>query len=436
METSIGGMLILGVAMVAFMVMTHAMLVSNQLMVSSIKEGAEFAAERAQTQINQTYSASTGSRLRVDLKNTGGTSVSDYADMEFIVDYQAVGGALVSKRLTYVSSTPGNNQWSDRFRTPDAFQPGIWDSDEELKLLAVLEPKHDTSTRGTVTVATPNGVSVTGSFLGPYWESLSDTPSATNDGASLATDATHIYALRGSNNSDFWRYDVVANTWSSLSNTPVAVDDGSALLYASGYVYALGANDTNAFWRYSVSAGSWETLAVTPVIVEWGGALTWDGSDIVYAFRGNDQVTFWGYSSSTNTWDTTLADAPATVQWGGSLAYVAGDIYGFRGNLSTAFWRYSVSGDSWSVTPPADAPGTVERGGTLTWPGGDYIYATRGNNSNDFWRYSISNDSWESQVLTPSQVDPGGALIYLDGDIYALRGSNTPAFWKFRPTDF
>ena len=437
MESSVGGMLVLGVMLAAVLLLFRVFIVSNSLIASALQQQSTMTTERLDTSLRHEYAASDGSNLRVDLSNEGSTSVSDYSSMDMIVSYRSVGGAIVQQRLTYVSASPGNDQWTDRFRTPDVSSPGLWDPGEKLKLLAVLGTAHATSTRGTVSVASPNGASAAGSFSTASWVTLADTPDTHRDGAALATDGTHIYALRGSNNSDFWRYDVVADSWTALADTPSAVDDGSALVHASGYVYALRANVQTDFWRYNILGDSWETLAVTPTTTEWGAALTWDGSNTIYAFRGNDTNNFWEYSISGDVWTSTLAVAPATVRWGGALAYVAGDVYAFRGNLDASFWSYSVSGDSWSTTPPADAPDTVKRGGALVWDGDDYIYALRGSNTNSYWRYSITSDSWKSQAITPSPVDDGGALIYLDGDIYALEGGNNArGFWKFRAPDF
>ena len=166
METSLAGILILGVFLVAVVLLSEAIVVSNTVMGDAVKVTAELAGERARTMLSleTTTSATSTSSLTADVSNTGSTSISKYEKMDLIVDYERNDGTFVYGRLSYISGSPGNNQWTDTSRTPDTFQPGMWDSGETLKLSAVLDPVQRSGTTGTVTVATPNGVAVSGSF--------------------------------------------------------------------------------------------------------------------------------------------------------------------------------------------------------------------------------------------------------------------------------
>lgn len=66
---------------------------------------------------------------------------------------------------------------------------------------------------------------------------------------SIIPSSQYLYAFRGGSRTDFWRYDIVANTWATMAATPGVVSSGGALATNGVNVYALrGAS--NAFWRY------------------------------------------------------------------------------------------------------------------------------------------------------------------------------------------
>ena len=88
METSVGGMLVMGVLVAMVILLSRAFVVSNSVMGAAIKEAAEFSGERARTMLSFETSTSNGTDITVDVKNTGNTSVSDYEDMDFIVVYE------------------------------------------------------------------------------------------------------------------------------------------------------------------------------------------------------------------------------------------------------------------------------------------------------------------------------------------------------------
>ena len=166
METSIGGMLVMGVLLTMIILLSRTFIVSNQLMGAAIKDAADFSGERARTELTLVATTSTDPNiLRADVKNTGNTSISEHDEMDFIVNYSATGTlATVIKRLTYVAAGPASDEWSNGTTTPDTFQRGIWDPGETLSFDARLATQQATATSGVLRISTPNGVVVTGSF--------------------------------------------------------------------------------------------------------------------------------------------------------------------------------------------------------------------------------------------------------------------------------
>ena len=61
--------------------------------------------------------------LTVELKNTGFTTVFDFSEMDFFVEYLDSSGNEVISRLTYTTGALGNNEWTKTSISPDGFQP-------------------------------------------------------------------------------------------------------------------------------------------------------------------------------------------------------------------------------------------------------------------------------------------------------------------------
>lgn len=271
------------------------------------------------------------------------------------------------------------------------------------------------------------------------WDVLLDALDGVGEGGALTTDGTVIYALRGKNQTDFWRFDPATGFWTPLADTPQKVKQGGALVYAGGLVYALRGGDKKDFWRFNPDAGplgAWTLLADTPEKVKWGGALAWDGDDTIYALRGGDKNDFWKFDPGAGplgTW-TPLAPAPQKVKEGGALVYADGFVYAFRGGGKKDFWRFDVEAGEW-VSPPdlLDLPGKVKKGGALTTDGSGNIYALRGDDKKEVWRYRISGDGWDRGPDLPDKVKEGGAIVFVGGDIHVMRGHDKKDFWKVSP---
>ena len=257
--------------------------------------------------------------------------------------------------------------------------------------------------------------------LNNAWSTMANAPSTVKEGGALAYDGGgylngYFYALRGDGTNAFWRFDIDANTWQVLLNTPATVKNGGALVYLDGFVYALRGNNTTAFWRYDPTTNTWAVLATTPSTVEQGGALTTDGT-YIYALRGDNSTEFWRYDPTTNTW-ISLTSTPQNVKWGGALTTIGNYIYATRGDDKRDFWRYDIVANTWSIM--ANTPGTVKEGGALTTDG-TYVYALRGDGSTGFWRYDPATNSWNILATTPQNVKFGGALAYVEGTELQLR---------------
>ena len=100
MESSIAGMLILSVLIVAVVLMSRAYVVSNTLLGTAMVESVNLADERSRTSLSiksWDFQASTSTEMTIKVENTGDTSIADYDKMDVFIG---------SERLEYATSTP------------------------------------------------------------------------------------------------------------------------------------------------------------------------------------------------------------------------------------------------------------------------------------------------------------------------------------------
>lgn len=108
----------------------------------------------------------------ITLKNSGQEPVLDFTSWDIVVEYYETDGTYHQVWLPYTKeSSPGDNEWTVTGVYKDAgtldaevFQPGILDPDEEMIIRIKLSPAATDTPGNQVTVATPNGVTVSSAF--------------------------------------------------------------------------------------------------------------------------------------------------------------------------------------------------------------------------------------------------------------------------------
>lgn len=303
------------------------------------------------------------------------------------------------------------------------------------------------------------------------WHQKSDLPEGpgkkVKKGSALVyVQPSWIYAFKGSNTNQFYRYTIETDTWAPVCTIPYSeltrrkrVKSGSALCYnGSEYIYALKGANTSEFWRYHILSDSWTELTSLPLGSRGkkskGGSglvyLSKDGLDYVYCLKGSNTDEFYAYCVETDSW-LTLSPAPLLpsnrgFNKGSQLVFDGtNSIYALKSKYNE-FYIYDVAADSWAIKPMLPFYGTMDRkkkvkdGSGLAYDGSNLIYALKGGKTDEFWAYDLIADSWLTKEPVPlgsnsKYVKSGGALCWANSvqRAFIFKGANTQEFWMYIP---
>jgi hypothetical protein len=151
---------------------------------------------------------------------------------------------------------------------------------------------------------------------GDSWSAMKDAPIGANlkydKGSWLALDggANVIYAHKAKYH-EFYKYFVVGDSWSATAlkampipsklGTSKKSKEGGAGSFLSGKVYAFKGGNTIEWWRYYTSGDSWQELDTIPSLSAGKKKKVKAGADVVtvdqalYATKGNKCNDLWKY---------------------------------------------------------------------------------------------------------------------------------------------
>jgi len=296
---------------------------------------------------------------------------------------------------------------------------------------------------------------------------------------SYAPTTKRLYALKGKNTNEFWRFDPATGIWDTLAPMPTEPSgskarDGCDLTFDpdigdSGVLWALKGGGRTDFYYYDIGRDSWTSrrgvfLVDTHRVVisrlpKKGAAIVYvpghSAMGDVFCIPGNNSNNFLRYDIAHDTWDF-APDVPVQplhrkkCKYGSDLAYNSDTdrVYVLKGSNTVEAYGYSfdpVRGDSWRdtldmVSLLGPTRRTVRGGGCMTSLGGD-LFALKGGNRQEFWRYHLADDSWTRMsdipvAMTGHRVRPkrGAALAAAESTIFCLKGSYSYEFWEYLPS--
>jgi hypothetical protein len=98
----------------------------------------------------------------------------------------------------------------------------------------------------------------------PVYHPVTRQSRKAKDGSSAAWYDSAVYALKGANTLEYWKFDVATNRWFDLDTIPSVgasgrktrvKDGGDIAAFGDGVFFALKGNKSCQFWRYTLSAG-------------------------------------------------------------------------------------------------------------------------------------------------------------------------------------
>jgi hypothetical protein len=111
--------------------------------------------------------------LEVSLRNDGHTKLASFDRWDIIMFYHDALGGDHATYLPYSSSSLGDNQWTlvgiyinSSTRSPEVFDPGILDPNEEMIIQCQINPPAGPGSINLISISTPNGVTTSRSFNG------------------------------------------------------------------------------------------------------------------------------------------------------------------------------------------------------------------------------------------------------------------------------
>jgi hypothetical protein len=166
METSIPAVIVSAILMVSAMVLARSGYRSVDQMGQIWKEMETRSSEQVHTRLTITNVTSSTPYVDVDLRDDDSTALANYDRMDVLVQYTTGGGAPVLAWIPYTNGALAPNTWIVQGIINDAFEPGILNPGETLRMRIWLDPPASGGTTNRLVIATELGVTVSTTFTG------------------------------------------------------------------------------------------------------------------------------------------------------------------------------------------------------------------------------------------------------------------------------
>jgi len=252
------------------------------------------------------------------------------------------------------------------------------------------------------------------------------------DATTNGVDKIYAFATR-TGRQHFLTYDIPTNTW-TLGDAGNTLGAGATLEYVSGatdYIYAFRGNNSTDFWRYNFE--TWGSLTNSTARCTTYCDLMYDGTKYLYAMidYSTDRLYRLDTTVAAPTWTAIGTSLPdGSSYYPSDMVTVNGNIYMLKGNGTKTFYRYN--GTSWSEM--ANLP-YVTTYGSITYDGDNgenriIAYVDNGT----LLYYYIDTNTWSQGSPGPTLYSYDGSQTFTsdnNGNYYVCRAQNSATCYKF-----
>ena len=275
------------------------------------------------------------------------------------------------------------------------------------------------------------------------WKKLPSLPETASGGGAAVLD-NRIYFVPGSHaprsvTSDFYMYDISANTWVKLANLPEARGN-LAVAAASGKIYAIGGGFNGTNYAYTPEADTWKTVNPMPTTRQHiDSGVVNNKIHIIGGITSFKTITkkHEVYDPATDSWSE-RAPIP-TLRNNPALATIDSSIYVMGGAGSeTDIWEtistvecYDATTDKW--TTKSDLPTVLFKPGAVTVDNKIVLLGgqdTSGKSLSDVFIYDCKKDPWEKTTPLP-QISCFAAYAAVGNKIYVIGGTTSAPDWTY-----
>ncbi|MBZ0297686.1 MAG: hypothetical protein K8L99_34335 [Anaerolineae bacterium] len=213
METILAAVFAVFLILFAMLNLTQAMLTTQDTLQVSWQEMNERLDQNMRTMMigDDGYTSQNGSQISLLLSNQGSTRLADYDTWDAIVQYYDAADDYHIEWLSYGSGWAITGLYIDYdAKVGEAFDPGIWNPDEEAFIQFSLSPAVGPGAAIQFTLVSEDGASVTEQFLGNQTPTLIlNVPLVIASGGTGTIDASYLQATDPDDEDDDLLYIVV-----------------------------------------------------------------------------------------------------------------------------------------------------------------------------------------------------------------------------------
>jgi archaeal flagellar protein FlaF len=172
METVISALIVIALLILAIVGLSQVSISSQASIAESAGLMQERTGDRARTNITLLGAQTavldeTTDAVRVTLKNSGSTKLSDLDQWDVVLQYT---DGVDNPAVKWYPTGDGANQWSAAIfsnassQTPEVIEPGILNPGEEMAITIKVSPAVGADTTNLAVIATPNGITASTVF--------------------------------------------------------------------------------------------------------------------------------------------------------------------------------------------------------------------------------------------------------------------------------